>query len=55
MRLTGPSGEYYLQVQNGKAWWGGLTTETLQAINSFKSGLKFVDFEDDDAYFLRYT
>jgi hypothetical protein len=51
----GPLGEYYVRARNGRSWWGGMTTKNLQAVRSFKDRLTFLDFGDDNAYFLRYT
>ena len=50
----GPSGEFYVRTQNEKAWWGGMTTKNLQTVSSVKDRITFLDFGDDDTYFLRY-
>ena len=50
----GPHGEYYLKAKNGRAWWGGMTSENLAIISKHKN-ITFMDFGDDDTFFLRYN
>ena len=52
----GPDGEYCLKAQNGKMWWGGISTAMSEKINQIgKDRLKFMDFGEDDTYFIRYS
>jgi len=50
----GPDGEYYLKAKNGRAWWGGVSTSTLNTIAKHKDNLTFLDFGNDDTYLLRF-
>jgi hypothetical protein len=50
----GSSGEYYVRRQDERAWWGGMSTKNLQAVSSVKDRMTFLDFGDDNTYFLRY-
>ena len=52
----GPDGEYFLKAQNGKMWWGGISTAMSKTINKIgKDRLKFMDFGEDNTYFIRYS
>ena len=51
----GPDGEYYMSAKNGKAWWGGTTSENIASIAKVSDRVKFIDFADDDAFLCRYT
>ncbi len=51
----GPAGEYYLKAKNGRAWWGGMTTENLATATKHRDRIEFMDFGDDDTFFLRYS
>ncbi|XRA98355.1 Aste57867_15909 protein [Pycnococcus provasolii] len=52
----GPDGEYFLKAQNGKTWWGGISTAMSKTIRSIGNDrLKFMDFGEDNTYFIRYS
>ena len=54
----GPDGEWSLWAKNGRAWWGGIDTDTLNEISNIeKSGNNITDlkFGGDGRYFIRYS
>ena len=51
----GPDDEYFLAAKNGRAWWGGMTTDALKQVDGYKNRLKFLDFGRDGAFVARYT
>ena len=51
----GPAGEWYMSAKNRKAWWDGLTTQTMNKIQKYKNQIKFLDFPGNDGYILRYS
>ena len=51
----GPAGEWYMSAKNQKAWWDGLTTQTMNQIQKYKHQIKFLDFPGNDGYILRYS
>ena len=51
----GPNGEYYLSARNGRAWWGGMTTDNMKRTKKYSDRIKFLDFGIDDSYILRYS
>lgn len=53
----GPSGEWFLRAKNGRMWWGGISEELDEMIQSLLESnrfLNFLDFGDDGTYFLSY-
>jgi hypothetical protein len=50
----GPGGEWCLEALNNRMWWGGLSSEAYDELRSIKDRVTFMDFGDDDSYFLRY-
>jgi hypothetical protein len=53
----GPKGEWFLRAENGRMWWGGISSELDQLIQDLlESGnyLSFIDFGDDGSYFVSY-
>ena len=57
----GSNGQWFLEANNGRAWWGGLSTKTLRKIAKVKARIKFLDFgtfnvdENEDLFLVRYT
>ena len=57
----GSNGQWFLEANNGRAWWGGLSTKTLRKIDEVKDRIKFLDFgtfdvdENEDDFLVRYT
>lgn len=54
----GPDGEWSLWAKNGRAWWGGMDTDTLNKISNLqKEGNNITDlkFGDNGRYFIRYS
>lgn len=53
----GPNGEWFLRVENGRMWWGGIS-EDLDAVTQdiLQGGnfLHFIDFGEDGSYFLSH-
>lgn len=45
-----------MRAMNGGVWWGDVSDEADGALkyvlNEYESDLKFIDFGNDDAYFL---
>merc|ERR1712225_149852 len=51
----GPAGEWYLKAQNGRAWWGGMTSDALDYVAEVKDSLQFLDFGADGCWLCRYS
>lgn len=51
----GPNGEYYLRADNGRAWWGGLTSKNSSMVDEKNKKIKFIDFGDNNHFIARYT
>jgi len=51
----GPDGEYFVSAQNGKAWWGGMNAENIAQMKPYKDRIVFMDFGDNDSFFVRYS
>jgi hypothetical protein len=53
----GPNGEWYLEAQNGRAWWDGCAymLEQTDDIQNKGGDVKFIDFGSDDAYIIRWS
>ena len=51
----GPDGEYFVEIENGQAWWGGTTEENLERISQVRDRVHFIDFGDDGTFLCRYT
>jgi hypothetical protein len=52
----GPSGEYFLQAKNGRAWWGGgMAPKNRSIAGKHKNRITFMDFGDNDTFLYRYT
>jgi len=47
----GPNGEYFVSAKNGRAWWGGMTTQNYAIADR---NVKFMDFGDNNILFVRY-
>jgi hypothetical protein len=53
----GPKGEWFLRAKNGRMWWGGVSREldeTIQSLLDDNHYLNFLDFGDDGTFFLTY-
>jgi hypothetical protein len=53
----GPKGEWFLRAKNGRMWWGGVSREldeTIQSLLDDDHYLNFLDFGDDGTFFLTY-
>mmetsp|Transcript_17579 Transcript_17579/g.26640 ORF Transcript_17579/g.26640 Transcript_17579/m.26640 type:complete len:391 (-) Transcript_17579:66-1238(-) len=53
----GPRGEWFLRTENGRLWWGGISDELDELVESLLESdryLNFLDFGDDGSYFLSY-
>lgn len=50
----GPGGEWYLETKNGRMWWGGLSQQAYDDLKGIEDRVTFLDFGENDAYFLRY-
>ena len=51
----GPSGEYYVSAEDGRTWWGGMHAGNHSITKKVKDRIKFMDFGDNDSFFLRYS
>jgi len=57
----GSQGQWFLEAKNGRMWWGGLASSTLNKIREVKDSLKFLDFgtydadEGEDLFIARYS
>ena len=52
----GPDGEYFISAKNGKMWWGGMTQENMNIVAKHKKDdIRFIDFDDNDCFFVRYS
>mmetsp|Transcript_7173 Transcript_7173/g.10279 ORF Transcript_7173/g.10279 Transcript_7173/m.10279 type:complete len:561 (-) Transcript_7173:45-1727(-) len=53
----GSNGEWCLKAENRKMWWGGVSDEMddcFDEISNEKKIMKFVDFGENDSYFMSY-
>lgn len=53
----GPKGEWFLRARNGRMWWGGISHDLDDSIQSLLDDdhyLNFLDFGDDGTFFLSY-
>ena len=51
----GPSGEYFVNTQDGRMMWGGMTTENEDIANRNKDEIKFMDFGDFNTFVVRHS
>ena len=51
----GPNGEYFIRLENGRMWWGGMDDDGMKAIRKLGNKLKSLYFGDDYSWFARYT
>jgi hypothetical protein len=50
----GPTGQWFIKANNGKAWWGGISDENEDTIRPYKDRITNIIFGDDDNLFVRY-
>lgn len=53
----GPAGEWFLRARNGRMWWGGISDEMDQSIQTLLDDghcLSFLDFGESGSYFISY-
>jgi hypothetical protein len=53
----GPKGEWFMRTENGRLFWGGISRELDELIQSLLEQdryLNFMDFGEDGSYFLSY-
>ena len=50
----GPSGEWYVSAQNGKAWWGGMDDDQLEIAGRYKDRVMCMVFGGDRNIHVRY-
>jgi hypothetical protein len=53
----GPDGEWFLRARNGRLWWGGISDEMDESLQSLMDDghcCNFLDFGDDGSYFISY-
>jgi len=57
MLNLGPSGEWFVRLDNGKMWWGGISKEMRESLKGLvEEGhvMNYLDFGDDGSYFISY-
>lgn len=53
----GPKGEWFIRTENGRLFWGGITDELDELVQSLLEQdryLNFMDFGEDGSYFVSY-
>ncbi len=51
----GPNGEWSLWTQNGRAWWGGIDSDTMKDISKRRNNVTDLKFGSNGNYFIRYS
>ncbi|KAJ1476599.1 hypothetical protein T484DRAFT_1965386 [Baffinella frigidus] len=51
----GPNGEWFLEAQNGRSWWGGVPEDFADFIANVKDRITFIDFGARESYLIRYN
>ena len=53
----GPTGEWFLQAQNGRTWWGACAhvVDETDDIQNQGGDIKFIDFGSDNSYVIRWS
>ena len=53
----GPTGEWFLQAQNGRTWWGACAhvVDETDDIQNQGGDIKFIDFGSDNSYIIRWS
>eukprot|EP00934_Nitzschia_sp_Nitz4_P008103 Nitzschia sp. Nitz4//scaffold159_size51929//50516//51733//NITZ4_006889-RA/size51929-processed-gene-0.23-mRNA-1//-1//CDS//3329537604//8093//frame0 len=51
----GPEGEWFLSANNGRMWWGGLSTSNSNHIAKYRDRITFMDFGTNDNVIIRYS
>ena len=51
----GPSGEWYVSAQNGKAWWGGLDDDQLDLVSPYRDQIMSMVFGGSRNIHIRYN
>jgi hypothetical protein len=51
----GPNGEYFIRLENGRTWWGGMDDDGMKDTRKLGNELKSLYFGDHYSWFARYT
>ena len=51
----GPNGEYFIRLENGRMWWGGMDDDGMKDTRKLGNKLKSLYFGDRYSWFARYT
>ena len=51
----GPNGEYFIRLENGRTWWGGMDDDGMKDTRKLGKKLKSLYFGDDYTWFAWYT
>ena len=51
----GPNGEYFIRLENGRMWWGGMSDVGNKRTRKLGNELKSLYFGDHYSWFARYT
>ena len=53
----GSNGEWFLSAKNGRSWWGGWSGDSKlpTEIRDIKDRITYMDFGEDDLFFVRYS